>query len=105
LLLSDNHGFGNVMCAISTLMILIERQMDCLQSIDKQSRVRLVKESLDKSSCILCEDAVRDHVIIPCGHLIMCGPCTHKLRVASHSEMFRCPVCRRHITNIFKTIR
>ena len=37
-------------------------------------------------TCTLCEEALRDCVLLPCNHAVGCGPCTAKLD--------RCPLCR-----------
>ena len=37
-------------------------------------------------TCTICEEALRDCVLLPCNHAVGCGPCTAKLD--------RCPLCR-----------
>ena len=37
-------------------------------------------------TCVICEEALRDCVLLPCNHAVGCGPCTSKLDC--------CPLCR-----------
>jgi hypothetical protein len=46
-------------------------------------------------TCVVCMDAPNDHVILPCGHMCVCGPCVEMLRQAQWPA---CPLCRTHIT-------
>ena len=34
----------------------------------------------DETLCVLCLDAPKDHIIIPCGHQCVCGACAEKLK-------------------------
>ena len=37
-------------------------------------------------TCAICEEALRDCVLLPCNHAVGCGPCT--------AQLDRCPLCR-----------
>jgi hypothetical protein len=54
------------------------------------------KKSLQHSEleCIVCQDAIRDTVFIPCGHVICCWDCVQRMRSRS---MHACPMCCQHI--------
>lgn len=43
-------------------------------------------DAVQLSECIVCMDALRDTVLIPCGHLMFCSNCSSRLHE-------RCPVC------------
>jgi hypothetical protein len=50
----------------------------------------------DETLCVVCLDAPKDHIVLPCGHMCACGACAQLLRD-------RCPVCRgpiEHITQV-----
>jgi hypothetical protein len=47
--------------------------------------------------CVVCMDAPKDRIVLPCGHICACGACAQLLGT-------RCPVCRgpiEHITQVF----
>jgi len=45
-------------------------------------------------NCIICEEKVATAVLQPCRHMVMCGPCSHKVT--------KCPMCRVDIRNKFE---
>ena len=51
------------------------------------------KEIDDDISCLICLDAPRDTVLLPCKHMSYCGPCAEQLK-ASRGQ---CAVCRGEI--------
>lgn len=54
-----------------------------------------VKDDGDKE-CMVCMDADKDTVIMPCGHLCVCGDCGKGLVKAKQT----CVVCRGHIQSL-----
>jgi len=44
------------------------------------------------NTCVVCLDAVSDHLVIPCGHKCGCSACL--------SVLTKCPICRGPITSI-----
>jgi hypothetical protein len=50
--------------------------------------------------CVLCLDAPKDHIIIPCGHQCVCGACAEKLKRVKRNPA--CPICREPINATFK---
>lgn len=52
-----------------------------------------------KEDCIICYDAVRCAVCVPCGHVAMCLSCARKVKSASRRV---CPVCRARVSDIIK---
>jgi hypothetical protein len=44
----------------------------------------------EETMCVVCFDALKNHVMVPCMHLCACGPCAQRLLELDAS----CPVCR-----------
>jgi hypothetical protein len=44
----------------------------------------------EETLCVLCFDAPKDRIVLPCMHLCVCGPCAQRLLELDAS----CPVCR-----------
>ena len=49
----------------------------------------LVPEVNDDTSCIICLDAERSHLLTPCGHRCLCKGCAEDMELPR-----RCPICR-----------
>lgn len=45
--------------------------------------------------CVVCLCNARSHVLIPCGHMAVCGGCAGEVR---RGRMGTCPVCRAPLT-------
>jgi hypothetical protein len=54
----------------------------------------------EEALCVLCLDAPKDHIIIPCGHQCVCGACAEKLKRVKRNPA--CPICREPINATFK---
>lgn len=54
--------------------------------------------------CIVCLDARRGSVLVPCGHTNMCMPCAQELIGAplACGETPLCPECRREVLHVFQ---
>ena len=52
-----------------------------------------------EDQCVLCLDAPKDHIIIPCGHQCVCEACAEKLKKARNPL---CPFCRAPINATHK---
>jgi hypothetical protein len=51
----------------------------------------------EETMCVVCMDAAKTHIVLPCGHMCVCEACAQLLRD-------RCPVCRgpiERITQVF----
>jgi hypothetical protein len=51
----------------------------------------------EETLCVVCMDAPKDHIVLPCMHMCACEACAQLLRD-------RCPVCRgpiQHIAQVF----
>lgn len=58
-------------------------------------------ETHDLDNCIICSDADICTVLIPCGHMMMCGICS----MAIYKDKKECPKCRSEIINIVKVFK
>ena len=52
-----------------------------------------------ETMCVVCLDAPKDHIIVPCGHQCVCEACAEKLKKASSPL---CPFCRTPINSTIK---
>ena len=55
----------------------------------------------DDDQCVMCFDAPKDHIIIPCGHVCVCEACAKQL---TQMENPSCPICRtaiQHTNKVF----
>ena len=43
----------------------------------------------EEDECVICRDAQKTHVLVPCGHMCVCGACA--------SVVDSCPICRKPI--------
>lgn len=50
---------------------------------------------LEEKKCIICEDKIRNVVLVPCGHAQTCYTCAEGCNR-------RCPTCRQEVTSIVK---
>ena len=49
--------------------------------------------------CVVCFDAPKDHIIVPCGHMCVCASCAEQL---TKTRTPTCPVCREPIRETVK---
>lgn len=58
---------------------------------------------ITSTTCVVCMERQADHVIVPCGHLCLCGDCAKKVaQKSSKSKQKYCPVGRCELTAIAK---
>jgi hypothetical protein len=53
----------------------------------------------EETQCVVCFDAPKDHIIVPCGHQCVCGACAEQL---TRTRTPTCPVCREPIRETVK---
>lgn len=49
--------------------------------------------------CVVCLEAEKTHVLVPCGHVCLCETCARDLQ---NSEMPECPLCRQMVERCMK---
>jgi hypothetical protein len=52
-----------------------------------------------RSECVICMDAPKDAICIPCGHIAGCFTCLQALHTCPSGQ---CPICRVSMTNVIK---
>ena len=53
----------------------------------------------EETMCVVCFDAPKDHIIVPCGHVCVCEACAEQL---TKTRTPMCPVCRGPIIQTMK---
>jgi hypothetical protein len=56
-------------------------------------------QSTEETMCVVCFDAPKDHLIVPCGHQCVCARCAEQL---TKTRTPTCPVCREPIQQTVK---
>ena len=47
----------------------------------------------EETQCVVCFDAPKDHILVPCYHLCVCEACANLL---TQMDKPTCPICRRY---------
>jgi hypothetical protein len=72
-------------------------------ALDKQNEAdaRQLQELsvLDEDLCAICMESEKTHIVIPCGHQCICGPCSEAVTDK------QCPVCRQECSGVFRVFR
>jgi hypothetical protein len=55
-----------------------------------------------EDQCVLCFDAPKDHIILPCFHVCVCEACANQL---TQMEKPSCPICRTAIKQTNKVFQ
>lgn len=58
-------------------------------------------EPPSRSECVICMDAPRDTICVPCGHIASCHTCLRSITLAVGSTPC-CPICRAHVETVVK---
>jgi hypothetical protein len=56
-------------------------------------------DDAEETMCVVCFDAPKDHIIVPCGHMCVCASCAEQL---TKTRTPTCPVCREPIRETMK---
>ena len=48
------------------------------------------------TECVICMEAQVSVALVPCGHLVLCGPCASRLWSGATTSM-KCPMCRTEV--------
>lgn len=72
-----------------------------VKKVSSNNKINDDKTDDTTEACVICMEFVKNHVCIPCGHLISCTRCTKKMDDLEG----RCPICRvpyEQLLRIFK---
>jgi hypothetical protein len=74
--------------------LALSMQSDALRMQKMQARLGVPPAApnpgAEETQCVVCMDAPKDRIVLPCMHLCACGPCAQRLLELDAS----CPVCR-----------
>ena len=70
-----------------------------LQQVHAQMGSSVVPPDAEETMCVVCFDAPKDHIIVPCGHQCVCARCAEQL---TKTRTPMCPVCRGPIRETMK---
>ena len=73
-----------------------------IKRINTNNKINDIVSEDGKFSCVICLEYERNHVAIPCGHVITCTRCTKSIE---KEDLYRCPLCKvpyTHLQRIFK---
>ena len=59
------------------------------------------KSETPHDQCIICYEYIKNHVMIPCGHVITCTRCTKMFL----NNATKCPICNVSSTNIIRIFK
>lgn len=81
----------------------LENQIEALEKalFEKDEIIENLLNSgaIKGEKCIVCLDKLRSHIIIPCGHFILCKSCVD---IYQDKKIFNCPFCQNNIDTICK---
>jgi hypothetical protein len=85
--------------------LTLRMQSDALQLQQAQAQLGVPPAApaphpdTEETQCVVCFDAPKDHIIVPCGHQCVCARCAEQL---TKTRTPMCPVCREPIRETMK---
>ena len=79
--------------------LLLDREMP-------QNKTKLKYElelEKDKQLCVICQDNIKNILLMPCRHVCMCQHCLLEIR-QGHLYLAQCPLCRTHIQSTLEVL-
>ena len=89
---------------VAALTLSVQSETQRLQ----QTQVRLgvpapaPNPGAEETMCVVCFDAPKDHIIVPCYHLCVCEACANLL---TQMDKPTCPICRAAIQQTNKVFQ
>ena len=85
-------------CASSDLLPELLRQAEEKSlSLSREVLRAMAKAAENGNTCVVCLEAPKDSLLLPCKHMAMCAECTKA--VFTSSSQPQCPVCRSRIVD------
>lgn len=60
-----------------------------------------IYDNEEDTDCVICMDAIKSIVLVPCGHYCLCEDCSVKLEILTIGDR-KCPMCRTVIEHCIK---
>lgn len=77
---------------------ILESQVEALEKalIERDETIDLLRFSVHKKDekCVVCLEKERTHILIPCGHFILCKSCVD---IFEQKKISNCPFCQTNI--------
>jgi len=80
---------------INNMELIMSRLLEIVESTKK---AETSTTDTTEGICMVCYEAKRSTVIVPCGHICLCYPCATNLQ----ANALNCPVCRGYVLNIIR---
>lgn len=61
---------------------------------------KVLENERDKRLCVVCQDQVKNVLVLPCRHMCLCVDCAHELAVQRNHARRVCPLCRSRIETV-----
>jgi len=72
----------------------LKQEENQIENNDKKEDPKVVDQYENPDECVICMDAKRTVVNVPCGHLVLCDVCGPTVK--------QCPICRANIVDVLK---
>lgn len=73
---------------IQTLVDRIKQEVLREMNLDELKKDAKAKDDDDDNTCIICLNAPRDYILLPCAHLKYCGPCAAAITECSECKSY-----------------
>jgi hypothetical protein len=87
------------MAALTSRMQSDALRMQQMRARVGSSAVPAAHQDTEETMCVVCFDAPKDHLVLPCKHLCVCAGCAEQL---TNTRTPTCPVCRGPIRETMK---
>ena len=61
---------------------------------------RRLENEREKHKCVVCQDDVKNVLVMPCKHMCLCVDCAHSIVEHRNSQRRVCPLCRGRISKV-----
>ena len=61
---------------------------------------RSLESERDKRLCVVCQDKLKNVLVLPCRHVCLCVDCAHIIATATTRQQRTCPLCRSPVETV-----
>jgi hypothetical protein len=72
-----------------------------INKVSNNNKISDEKTDIPEEQCIICYEYLKNHVIIPCGHVITCTRCTNEFL----NTISKCPICGVLLTQLIRIFK